>query len=104
MIEIYEQLRHERLILWLHDHMDIFISGEIIMDLKYDVGDHLMEIVRIQFRRMRHERRLYGMIAITINDIIELILLHEVLIIGTEILIIMDYGDEQEIVRVTIGD
>ena len=54
------------------DHMDICISGETIIDLKYDVG---LVIVQIRLQQMQQQQKRYGMIVIIWNDIIEKTLL-----------------------------
>ena len=68
-------------------HIEIIISGEIIIDL---------QICEIYCRELK---KLYGMMLMRLIDIIELHLFYdEVMIIGHEISIMMDYGDEVEIV------
>ena len=100
MIGIYERLLREHEVLRLHDHMDTIISGETIIDLKCDAG---LMAVWIQLWEVQREKKLFGIIVITTSDTIECILLHEV-IIGVEIYIMMDCGDDPEIEMVIIGD
>jgi hypothetical protein len=71
------------------------------MDLKYDVG---VMAVQIQLLQMQYEQKQYGMIVTIINDIIELILSHEMMIIGNEIHIMTDCDDEVAIMKVMDGD
>ncbi len=53
--------------------------------------------VQILLQRMQQQLKWNGIMAIIINDIMERDLLNEVRIIGQEMDIMIDYGDEAEI-------
>ena len=74
--------------------IDLNISDEIITDSKMDVGQNDVQIL---LQRMQQQLKWNGIVAIIINDIMERDLLNEVRIIGQEMDIMIDYGDEAEI-------
>ena len=90
------------MILHLQVHMDSTINGEIITDSRLDVG---RIIVVMMYLKMQHELlKLHGILATIITDITDIRSLCEVQIIGHEISITIDYGDEVEIMLVITGD